>query len=172
VIGVSEQAQVKVVLRLVRVVLALANRSLKNIFINPQLLRSPLNLRANILEAIFFQKHYVNEDAQQFRERQVLLMISELARVAKISLWDIEGTLLAVKVQQAAASLNTHCCTGNSLVSVGRGQRGDIERLVLNSMGVSDSRELERSIVDAAGQGYEKVRDLQRDWPFWELGLL
>jgi DNA-binding protein YbaB len=156
VIGVSEQAQVKVVLRL--------DRSLKNIFINPQLLQSPSELRANILEAI--------EDAQKFRERQVLLMISELARIVKISLWDIEGTLLAVKVQQAAASLNTHCCTGNSLVSVGRGQRGDIERLVLNSMGVSDSRELERSIVDAAGQGYEKVRDLQRDWPFWELGLL
>jgi hypothetical protein len=156
VIGVSEQAQVKVVLRL--------DRSLKNIFINPQLLRSPLNLRANILEAI--------KDAQQFRERQVLLMISELARVAKISLWDIEGTLLAVKVQQAAASLNSPCCTGNSLVSVGRGQRGDIERLVLNSMGVSDSRELERSIVDAAGQGYEKVRDLQEAWPFSELGLL
>jgi hypothetical protein len=164
VIGVSEQAQVKVVLKLDRLWRKRSYRSLKNILINSQLLRSPSNLRANILEAI--------KDAQQFRERQVLLMISELARVAKISLWDIEGTLLAVKVQQSAASLNTHCCTGNSLVSVGRGQRGDIERLVLNSMGVSDSRELERSIVDAAHQGHQKVRDLQRDWPFAELGLL
>jgi hypothetical protein len=145
VIGVSDRLQVKVVLKL--------DRSLKNIFINPLLLRSPSNLRANILEAI--------EDAQQFRERQVQLMISELARVAKISLWDIEATLLAVKVQQAAASLDTHCCARNSLVSVGRGQRGDIEQLVLNSMRVCDSRELEGSIVDAAHQGHKKVRDLQ-----------
>jgi hypothetical protein len=164
VIGVSEQAQVKVVLRL--------DRSLKNIFINPQLLRSPSNLRANILEAIFFQKHYVNEDAQKFREHQVQLMISELARVAKLSLWDVEATMLAVKVQQAAASVITHCCARNSLVSLGRGQRGDIDRLVLNSMGVHDSRELERSIVDAAHQGHQKVRELQEAWPFSELGLL
>jgi YbaB/EbfC DNA-binding family len=164
VIGVSEHLQVKVVLQL--------DRSLKNIFIDPQLLRSPSNLRANILEAI--------EDAQKFRESQVQLMISELARVAKLSLWDVEATLLAVKVQQAAASVNTHCCARNSLVSVGRGQRGDIdslsetlrERLVLNSMGIHDSRELEGSIVDAAHQGHQKVRDLQGDWPFSELGLL
>jgi hypothetical protein len=164
VIGVSvhvvflkeNRLQVKVVLKL--------DRSLKNIFINPQLLRSRSNLRANILEAI--------EDAQKFRESQVQLMISELARVAKLSLWDIEATMLAVKVQQAAASVNTHCCARNSLVSLGRGQRGDIERLVLNSMGVCDSRELEGSIVDAAHQGHQKVRDLQEAWPFSELGLL
>jgi DNA-binding protein YbaB len=164
VIGVSDHLQVKVVLKL--------DRSLKNIFINPQLLRSrsvserksPSELRANIMEAI--------EDAQKFRESQVQLMISELARVAKLSLWDVEATLLAVKVQQAAASVNTHCCARNSLVSVGRGQRGDIERLVLNSMGVHDSRELEGSIVDAAHQGHRKVRDLQEAWPFSELGLL
>jgi hypothetical protein len=156
VIGVSDRLQVKVVLKL--------DRTLKNIFINPQLLRSPLNLRANILTAI--------EDAQKFRESQVQLMISELARVAKLSLWDVEATLLAVKVQQAAASVNTHCCARNSLVSVGRGQRGDIDRLVLNSMGVHDSRELEGSIVDAAHQGHQKVRDLQEAWPFSELGLL
>jgi hypothetical protein len=99
-------------------------------------------------------------------------MISELARVAKLSMWDVEATMLAVKVQQAAASVNTHCCARNSLVSVGRGQRGDIERLVLNSMGVHDSRELEGSIVDAAHQGHQKVRDLQAAWPFSELGLL
>jgi hypothetical protein len=156
VIGVSDRLQVKVVLQL--------DRSLKNIFINSQLLRSPTELRANILEAI--------EDAQQFRERQVQLMISELARVAKLSLWDVEGTLLAVKVQQAAASLNTHCCARNHLVSLRRGQRGDIERLVLNSMGSCDSRELERSIVDAARQGHQKVREIQETWPFAELGLL
>jgi hypothetical protein len=164
VIGVSDRLQVKVVLKL--------DRSLKNIFINPQLLRSPSNLRANILEAIFFQKHYVNEDAQKFREHQVQLMISELARVAKPSMWDVEATMLAVKVRQATASVNTHCCARNSLVSVGRGQRGDIERLVLNSIGVCDSRELEGSIVDAAHQGHRKVRDLQETWPFSELGLL
>ncbi len=156
VIGVSEQAQVKVVLRL--------DRSLKNIFINPQIFRSRSNLRANILDAI--------DDAQKFREHKVQLMISELAHATKLSLWDVEATLLAIKVRQAAASLDTHCCARNSLVSVRRGQRGDIDQLVLNSMGVCDSRELERSIVAAAHQGYEKVRESQRDWPFSELGLL
>jgi hypothetical protein len=95
VIGVSEQVQVKVVLKLDRLWRKRSYRTLKNIFINPQLLQSPLDLRANILEAIFFQKHYVNEDAQKFREHQVQLIISELARVAKLSLWDIEATLLA-----------------------------------------------------------------------------
>jgi DNA-binding protein YbaB len=147
----------------VKVVLKL-DQSLKNIFINPQLLRSPSNLRANILEAI--------EDAQKFREHQVQLIISELARVAKLSLWDIESTLLAVKSQQAAASVNTHCCARNRLVSVRRGRRGEIDRLVLNSTVVSDSRELEGSIFDAARQGHEKVRESQRAWPFSELGLL
>jgi hypothetical protein len=39
-------------------------------------------------------------------------------------------------------------------------------------MVVSDSRELERSIVDAARQGHEKVREIQEAWPFAELGLL
>jgi hypothetical protein len=180
VIGVSvhevflkeNRLQVKVVLQLDRLWRKRSYRSLKNILINPQLLRSrsvserksPTELRANILEAI--------EDAQQFRERQVQLMISELARVAKLSLLDIEGTLLAVKVQQAAASLNTHCCARNHLVSLRRGQHGDIERLVLNSLGSCDSRELERSIVDAAHQGHEKVRESQKDWPFSELGWL
>jgi hypothetical protein len=172
VIGVSvhevflkeNRLQVKVVLKLDRLWRKRSYRSLKNIFINPQLLRSPSNLRANILEAI--------EDAQKFRESQVQLMISELAHVAKLSLWDVEATLLAVKVRQAEASVVTHCCARNSLVSVGRGQRGDIERLVLNSMGVCDSRELEESIVDAAHQGHQKVRDLQEAWPFSELGLL
>jgi hypothetical protein len=66
VIGVSEQAQVKVLLRLDRLWRKRSYQSLKSIFINPQLLRSPSNLRANILEAI--------EDAQKFREHQVQLM--------------------------------------------------------------------------------------------------
>jgi hypothetical protein len=86
VIGVSDRLQVKVVLKLDRLWRKRSYRSLKNIFINPQLLRSPSSLRANILEAIFFQKHYVNEDAQKFREHQVQLMISELARATKLSL--------------------------------------------------------------------------------------
>jgi hypothetical protein len=156
VIGVSDRLQVKVVLKL--------DRSLKNIFIDPQLLRSPSNLRANILAAI--------EDAQQFRERQVQLIISRNAYVAKLSLWDVEATLLAVKSQQAAVTLDSPCCARNRLVSLRRGQRGEIDRLVLNSVRIRDSGELERSIVDAAGQGYEKVRDLQKAWPFSELGLL
>jgi hypothetical protein len=84
----------------------------------------------------------------------------------------MEATLLAVKVQQAAASLNAQCCARNYLVSVGRGQRGDIERLALNSLGFCDSRELESAIVDAAHQGHQKVRETQAAWPFAELGLL
>jgi hypothetical protein len=164
VIGVSEQAQVKVVLQL--------NRQLKNIFIEPRLLQTPLNLRSHILEAI--------TDVQQFRDRQVQLIISRNACVAKLSLWDVEGTLLAIKTHQAAVSINYRCCTRNSLVSVGRGQHGDIdsppetlrERLVLNSLGVGDSRELEMAIIDAAHQGHQKVRELQEAWPFSELRVL
>jgi hypothetical protein len=53
-----------------------------------------------------------------------------------------------------------------------RGQRGDIDRLALNSVRVYDSKELERAIVDAARQGHQKVRELQEAWPFAELGLL
>jgi DNA-binding protein YbaB len=156
VIGVSEQAQVKVLLQL--------DRSLTSIFIDPGLLESPLDLRARILEAIF--------DAQQFRERQVQLIISRHTCIANLSLWDVEGTLLAVKGQQAAAFSDTYCCARNHLVSVGREQRGDIDRLVLNSMRLNDAKTLESAIVDAARQGHEKIRNLQKAWPFAELGWL
>jgi hypothetical protein len=88
VIGVSEQAQVKVALQL--------NRQLKNIFIEPRILQTPLNLRSYILEAI--------TDAQQFRDRQVQLIISRNACVAKLSLWDVEGTLS----RQSPASRNLY----------------------------------------------------------------
>jgi hypothetical protein len=156
VIGVSAQAQVKVLL--------LLDRSLKNIFIDPQLLKSPLDLRIGILEAI--------EDAHQFRERQVQLVISRHTCVAKLSLWDVEGTLLAVKGQQAAAAFGVQGIGRNRLVSVVRGQRGEIDRLVLNSVKICDSRELERSIIEAAQQGQEKISDLQKNWPFPDLAWL
>jgi DNA-binding protein YbaB len=156
VIGVSAQAQVKVLL--------LLDRSLKNIFIDPQLLKSPLDLRAGILEAV--------EDAHQFRERQVQLIISRHTCVAKLSLWDVEGTLLAVKSQQATASLGVQGIGRNRLVSVVRGRRGEIDRLVLNSVRFMDSRELERSIVEAAEQGQEKINNLQKTWPFPELAWM
>ena len=55
------------------------------------------------------------------------------------------------------------------MVSVG-GKESD--RLVLNSMRLNDAKALERSIIDAARQGHEKIRSLQKDWPFAELGLL
>jgi hypothetical protein len=51
-------------------------------------------------------------------------------------------------------------------------ESGEIDRLVLNSLEVRDSRELERAIVDAANQGLAKVRELQEAWPFSELGRL
>jgi DNA-binding protein YbaB len=156
VIGVSAQAQVKVLL--------LPDRSLKNIFIDPQLLKSPLDLRAGILEAI--------EDAHQFRERQVQLIISRHTCVAKLSLWDVEGTLLAVKGQQANAALGVQGIGKNRLVSVTRGRRGEIDRLVLNSVRVCDSSELERAIVEAAQQGQEKISELQKNWPFPELAWM
>ncbi len=153
VIGVSAQAQVKVLL--------LLDRTLQNIFIDPQLLKSPLDLRAAILEAI--------ADAHQFRERQVQLIISRHTCVAKLSLWDVEGTLLAVKGQQANAALGVQGIGKNRLVAVVRGGRGEIDRLVLNSVRFMDSRELESSIVEAAKQGQEKITKLQQAWPFPEL---
>jgi hypothetical protein len=153
VIGVSNRAQVKVLL--------LLDRSLKNIFIDPQLLKSPLDLRVGILEAI--------EDAHQFRERQVQLIISRHTCVAKLSLWDVEGTLLAVKGQQANAALGVQGIGRNRLVSVVRGRRGEIDRLVLNSVKIGDSRELEMAIVEAAQQGQDRIIKLQKTWPFPEL---
>jgi DNA-binding protein YbaB len=156
VIGVSAQAQVKVLL--------LLDRSLKNIFIDPQLLKSPLDLRAGILEAI--------EDAQQFRERQVQLIISRHTCAAKLSLWDVEGTLLAVKGQQTTTALRVQGIGRNQLVSVVRGQRGEIDRLVLNSVRICESGELEKSIIEAAQQGQEKINDLQKAWPFPELAWI
>ncbi len=153
VIGVSAQAQVKVLL--------LLDRSLKNIFIEPQLLKSPLDLRTRILEAI--------QDAHQFRERQVQLIISRHTCAAKLSLWDVEGTLLAVKGQQTNASLGLQGIGRNALVSVVRRQRGEIDRLVLNSVKICDHRELESAIIEAAQQGQEKITQLQKTWPFPEL---
>jgi DNA-binding protein YbaB len=153
VIGVSAQARVKVLLQL--------DRQLTNIFIDPQLLQSPLDLRAMVLEAI--------EDAQQFRDRQVQLIISRHSCTAKLSLWDVEGTLLSIKSQQTT---DFQGIGRNHLVSMVRGQRGEINRMVLNSVQVTDQKELERSIIEAASQSCEKVRNLQKTLPFPNLVLL
>jgi hypothetical protein len=77
--------------------------------------------------------------------------------------------LIAVKGQQANAALGVQGIGRNRLVSVVRGRRGEIDRLVLNSVRVSDSRELESSIIEAAKQGQEKIANLQKTWPFPEL---
>jgi DNA-binding protein YbaB len=156
VIGVSEHLQVKVVLQL--------DRQVKNIFIDSKLLQSPLNLHAKILEAI--------EDAQQFRERQVHAIISQYSYIANLSIWDVEGTLLAVKGQQANASLNVQGIGKNHLVLVVREPRGEIDRLVLNSTKLTNSNELERAIIEAARQGHEKITAMQKNWPFPELALI
>jgi DNA-binding protein YbaB len=156
VIGVSNQAKVKVVLQL--------DRQLTNIFIDSQLLPSPLDLRSKILEAI--------NEAQELRNRQVQAMISQHSHVAKLSLWDVEGTLLAIRSQQDALAVNFQGIGCNRLVSVVRGQQGQIDRLVLNSLRVVDRHELELAIVAAAQDGYEKVRRLQKILPFPHLSVV
>jgi DNA-binding protein YbaB len=156
VIGVSGQAQVKI--------LYLLDRTLKNIFIDPQLLQSPLDLHVRVLEAI--------EDAQQFRERQIQAIISRQIRIANLSSWDVEGILLAVKSRQTAVSLGVQGIGKNHLVLVVRGQRGEINNLLFKSMRLNDSKELERSIVEAARQGHERIKDMQKTWPFPELTLI
>jgi hypothetical protein len=153
VIGVSAQARVKVVLQ--------TDRQLTNIFIDRQLLQSPLDLRSAVLEAI--------EDAQQFRDRQVQLIISRHSCIAKLSLWDVEGTLLSIKSQQTA---DFQGIGRNHLVSMVRGQNGEINRMVLNSVRFRDSRDLERSIIEAASQSCEKVRNIQKTLPFPDLAWL
>ncbi len=130
-------------------------------FLDSQLLQSPLNLWAAVLEAI--------EDAQQFRDRQVQLIISRHSCAAKLSLWDVEGTLLSIKSQQTT---DLQGVGRNRLVSMVRGQRGEINRMVLNSVRVSDQQELERSIIEAASQSCEKVRNLQKTLPFPNLAWL
>jgi hypothetical protein len=153
VIGASTHARVKVVLQL--------DRKLTNICINPILLNSPLDLRSKILEAI--------GDAQELRNRQIQEMISQHSYVAKLSIWDVEGTLLAIRSQQTAAAVNFQGVGRNRLVSVVRGQLGQIDRLVLNSVRVSSQPELERSIIEAAQEGHEKIRRLQNILPFPDL---
>jgi hypothetical protein len=123
------------------------DRSLKNIFIDPPLLRSQSNLRANILEAIFLQKRYVNEDAQKFREHLVQLMIFELARVAKLSLWDIEAPLSRQSLAGLSFREYSLLCQ-ESFGFWGERAAWGYRSTVLNSMGVHDSRELEGSITD------------------------
>jgi DNA-binding protein YbaB len=156
VIGVSKHVNVKVVLQL--------DRQLTNIFIDPQLLPSPLDLRSKILEAI--------DEAQESRNRQVQAIISQHSLVAKLSLWDVEGTLLSIRSQQAALAINFRGIGCNRLVSVVRGEQGQIDRLVLNSLRVADQHELELAIVAAAQDGYEKVRKLQKILPFPNLSVV
>jgi hypothetical protein len=152
VIGVSEYAFAKVVLQL--------DRQLTNVSIDPRLLKSPCEVRAQVLEAI--------HDAQEFRDRQVRAIISEHSQVAKLSIWDVEGTLLAVRNQQSEAlrsvkGTGTGC---NRLVSVVRSQQNQIIGLVLNSTNLCCRQELERSILHAAQQGYEEIHSLQKILPF------
>jgi hypothetical protein len=153
VIGVSERARVKVILQL--------DRQLTNVFIDHQLLQSPLDLRAAILEAI--------EDAQQFRDRQVQAIVSQHTCIAKLSIWDVEGTLLSIKSQQTT---DFQGIGRNHLVSMARGQSGEINRMALNSVRISGQKELERSIIEAAKQSREKVRNLQKTLPFPDLAWL
>jgi hypothetical protein len=153
VIGVSDRARVKVILQL--------DRQLTNVFIDHQLLQSPLDLRAAVLEAI--------EDAQQFRDRQVQAIISQHTCTAKLSIWDVEGTLLSIKSQQTT---DFQGIGRNHLVSMVRGQSGEINRMALNSVRICGQKELERSIIEAAKQSRETVRNLQKTLPFPDLAWL
>jgi YbaB/EbfC DNA-binding family len=158
VIGVSEHAFVKVVLQL--------DRQLTNVSIDPRLLKSPREVRAQVLEAI--------QDAQEFRDRQVRAIISEHSQVAKLSIWDVEGTLLAVRNRQSEAlrsvqGTGTGC---NGLVSVARSQRNQITGLVLNSTNLCCRHKIERSIIHAAQQGFYEIQRLYEMLPFPELAKI
>jgi hypothetical protein len=111
----------------------------------------------------------VNEDAQQFRDRQVQAIISQHTCTAKLSIWDVEGTLLSIKSQQTTDFQGIGC---NHLVSMVRGQSGEINSMALNSVRISGQKELERSIIEAAKQSREKVRNLQKTLPFPDLAWL
>jgi DNA-binding protein YbaB len=153
VIGVSDNGRVKLTLRL--------DRQLTDIAVDAALLPFPLDLRSRILAAI--------SNAQELRNKQVQDIISRHSRAAQLSLWDVEGTLLAVRGQQSVFSTSFQGIGRNHLVSVVRDHQAQIDRLVLNSVRVRDRRELERSIIEAAQQGYDKVRYLQKTLPFADL---
>jgi YbaB/EbfC DNA-binding family len=102
VIGMSEHAFVKVVLQL--------DRQLTNVSIDPRLLKSPREVRAQVLEAI--------QDAQKFRDRQVRAIISEHSQVAKLSIWDVEGTLLAACRSETPKALSSKQLSCKPLIAV------------------------------------------------------
>jgi DNA-binding protein YbaB len=156
VVGVAARGRVKVTMQL--------DRQLANISIDQSLLSSPLDLRNRVLTAI--------EDAQEQRNNQVQNIISQHSHIARLSLWDIEGTLLAIRSQQAAASPSFLGIGRTSLVSVVRSKQGQIERLVLNTVRLREQQELERSIITAAQEGYSKFRRLQKTLPFPDLAGL
>jgi DNA-binding protein YbaB len=156
VIGVAAHGRVQVTMQL--------DRQLTKISIDQSLLATPLDLRNRVLAAIV--------DAQSQRNIQVQNIISQHSHIAQLSLWDVEGTLLAIRSQQAAATTRLLSIGRTSLVSVVRGTRGEIERLVLNSVRVREQRELEQSIITAAQEGYSKFWRLQKTLPFADLAGL
>jgi hypothetical protein len=158
VIGMSEHAFVKVVLQL--------DRQLTNVSIDPRLLKSPREVRAQVLEAI--------QDAQEFRDRPVRAIISEHSQVAKLSIWDVEGTLLAVRRRQSEALRNIQNAGRgcNRLVSVARSQRNQITGLVLNSTNLCCRHKVERSIIQAAQQSFDEIQRLYEMLPFPELARI
>jgi hypothetical protein len=156
VIGMSEHAFVKVVLQL--------DRQLTNVLIDPRLLKSPREVRAQVLEAI--------QDAQEFREGQVRAIISEHSQVAKLSRWDVEGTLLTVRNQQSQALKSIQGTGCNRLVSVARSQRNQITGLVLNSTNLCCRNQIERSIIQAAQQSFDEIQRLYEMLPFPELARI
>jgi DNA-binding protein YbaB len=153
VVGIAARGRVQVTMQL--------DRQLTHISIDPALLSSPLDLRSRLLAAI--------DNAQEQRNIQVQNIISQHSHIAHLSLWDVEGTLLSIRSQQAAASPNFLGIGRTSLVSVVRGKQGEIERIVLNSVRLRDQQELERSILTAAQEGYNKLQRLQKTLPFPDL---
>jgi DNA-binding protein YbaB len=153
VVGIAGRGRVQVTMQL--------DRQFTHISIDQSLLSSPLDLRNRLLAAI--------DNAQVQRNIQVQNIISQHSHIAHLSLWDVEGTLLSIRSQQAAAS---PCFLGigrTSLVSVVRCKQGEIERVVLNSVRLRDQQELERSIIVAAQEGYTKLQRLQKTLPFPDL---
>jgi DNA-binding protein YbaB len=144
-----------------RVQVTMHDRQLTHISIDPSLLSSPLDLRSRLLAAIY--------NAQAQRNIQVQNIISQHSHIAHLSLWDVEGTLLSIRSQQAVAAPSFLGIGRTNLVSVVRSKQGEIERVVLNPVRLRDQQELERSIIAAAQEGYAKLQRLQRNLPFPDL---
>jgi hypothetical protein len=146
VIGVSSGGHIKVVMML--------DYQLVDAWIHPRLLQSPHALRMMFLQTI--------DIAQKIRNVQVHELISQHSHIARLSIWDVEATLLSIKNRQVATSGEFQGVGRNHLMTMIRNHQGEITRFVLNSSRHLQQQQLERSILSAAQQSFEQIRSFQK----------